>query len=319
MMSKAGLRICLVASLTLSGLGATPLWAEGLKVTTRTFTRQIKGVSVAVEYPRTGVKAIDATLAAYVRDEAARIGLPDDDSQPQTATYTLDLHYDVARNDAALFVVMFHGYANTGGAHPNDVEASFNFLMPDGAQVFLPEILAPGRGLQRVSTLAIAQLTRRLRQENAAADLDQIRAGAAPAPENFAAFAWLPGELRIIFPGAQVAPHAAGVQKVSIPLTALAGLIRPDWRAPAASFDCALAASAMEHAICSDPALARLDRQVAEAYGASLRAMADPAGKDAARQKERQWLAVRDQTCGPAPACLDGLYRDRLAALRETP
>jgi uncharacterized protein len=75
----------------------------------------------------------------------------------------------------------------------------------------------------------------------------------------------------------------------------------------------------MEHAICSDPALARLDRQVAEAYGATLRTGMDAAAKDAERQKQREWLATRDQTCGPVPACLDGLYRDRLAALRQSP
>jgi uncharacterized protein YecT (DUF1311 family) len=298
-------------------IGAMASWATaaGLPVASRHLVRKAKGVDVTIAYPHTGVGAIDNALAAYAGRVAAEIGSPEDDGQTADVVYSLDLTYDVARNDGRMFVVMFTGYADTGGAHPNDIEASFNFLLPDGDRVYLPEILAGQAGLKRVSDLAIAQLTAHLRAEEGDADIDWIHTGAGPSGGNFEVFEWLPGELRIFFPSYQVASHASGVQKASIPLSDLAGLVRPDWRAPAPSFDCARASTAVEHAICADRALARLDRRVSEAYVAGLTRAADEAAKAAARRAQREWLAMRDKTCAAQADCLARVYADRLKAL----
>jgi uncharacterized protein len=116
-----------------------------------------------------------------------------------------------------------------------------------------------------------------------------------------------------------VAAYAAGPQEVHIPLSKLRGLMRADPLAPMASFDCAKAQSANEKAICSDAALARLDRQVADSYAWRL-AWAQEEEKPGLRQSQRDWLRDRDTICtaaaGDLPACLSELYTARLKVLR---
>ena len=94
--------------------------------------------------------------------------------------------------------------------------------------------------------------------------------------------------------------------------------MRKDFRAPAASFDCAAAATPTEKAVCSDVALARLDRDVAEAYARKLKYEFDAAAKENIKQAQRAWLATRDSTCSDASVqCLTGVYKARLAALEK--
>jgi uncharacterized protein len=92
-------------------------------------------------------------------------------------------------------------------------------------------------------------------------------------------------------------------------------VIRTDWRAPQASFDCHTSESPIERAVCADAALARLDRQVAEAYQTKLRNAYEDKDKIATRQAQRDWLALRDKACGAVAACLTKAYHDRLAVL----
>ncbi|MWP39793.1 DUF1311 domain-containing protein [Rhodobacter sphaeroides] len=83
-----------------------------------------------------------------------------------------------------------------------------------------------------------------------------------------------------------------------------------------ASFDCSRASTMVEHAICSDPALAALDRDVAKAYGAA-RAGQPPAVRDQFLAEQRAWLAARDG-CGDDPACLSTAMQNRLSALHAS-
>nr|BFD41677.1 hypothetical protein FFPRI1PSEUD_31760 [Pseudomonas sp. FFPRI_1] len=80
----------------------------------------------------------------------------------------------------------------------------------------------------------------------------------------------------------------------------------------ASSFDCRKAASASEKAICADPYTAGLDRQLGEAWTATLAQSRDP---KALRLDQRQWLRERDQ-CAAQLACLRGAYLSRLSVLR---
>ncbi len=287
--------------------------AAHLPVIETRITRNLPGLNASASYPRTGMKAIDRILETYARRQLAQVDPPDDDDRAHGARYSLGVSYDVARNDDRMFIVTFTVSSDLGGMHPNTSQASFDFLLPDGAQVFLPEILDGRRGLEQVSNLAIAQLARTLHIAPGTPEDAVLRGGAAAHAENYAVFEWRPAELRFLFPAMQVASYADGAQTVKIPRDALKGFLRPDWRAPAASFDCAKAAGAMERAICSDAGLARLDRQVAEAYGARLRD-AGAAAKQRDVADQRDWLTLRDKTCSADPACLIRLYRTRLAA-----
>ena len=78
-----------------------------------------------------------------------------------------------------------------------------------------------------------------------------------------------------------------------------------------ASFDCAKASSAQEKMICSDRELARLDVDLAKAYGKAREAAADP---KALQAEQLQWLRSTRKSCSDK-ACLADAYRSRTAEL----
>jgi len=80
-----------------------------------------------------------------------------------------------------------------------------------------------------------------------------------------------------------------------------------------ASFDCTKASTAIEKAICADPALAAADRKLAETYQAASAKLSDE-GRSALRDEQRQWLKRLRLVCGeatPVGACVVDGYRTR--------
>jgi len=308
----------LIAALVLS-LGAAS--AAGLPLTKKTLAFQNKAFDITVAYPQTGNKPLDAVLADFARKQVADFKTFEPDLAGGDHQYTLDVSYDVERNDGQMFGIVFTIFADTGGAHPNTDFSAFNFVLPSGEQVFLPEIVDGARGMKRVSDLAIAGLIKTIGTgEDSMSTKEDITSGAAPDALSLKDFVWLPKELHIHFPPYQVAAYAAGPQEVSIPLTDLKGYIRSDWRAPQPSFDCKKAATPVEHALCADLTLSRLDRDAADVYRQKQR-YADANSKAALLKDQRDWLAARGKACtgGNLVPCLTKLYRDRLVVLNKAP
>ena len=313
------------------GVGAAILFATAagaagvFPVSTKTIKATTAAYEISVRYPQIGVASVDGEIAEWAKGVADDFEKSSqDDRQPGDGAYTLDLSYQVERNDASAVAVEFDEDIYTGGAHPNHDIVTFNYLMPDGWRVYLPEIFHGPNALARISELAIADLEKQLTGPDALSDPETIKSGAGPDWGNFKDFVLLRDSLVINFPPYQVAAYAAGPQEVRIPLSALREVMRVDWRAPAASFDCGKAALPMERAICSDVGLARLDREVAQAYGDKLRYELDDANKIAIRSEQRTWLASRNSACKDEDgtelvACLTGVYRTRLAALAPQP
>lgn len=77
------------------------------------------------------------------------------------------------------------------------------------------------------------------------------------------------------------------------------------------SFDCGNASSAVEQMICTDPELARLDKQTAEAFGVVRARSMDP-GQVAASQG--RWRRMVRDICADE-ACIEQAYQTRLAEL----
>jgi uncharacterized protein YecT (DUF1311 family) len=306
-------------------LAAGPVLAE-VEVETVTIDRKTETMEVEVAYPRTGIASIDAFFADWATgmvEDFARsadedfAAFKEDNGELPPWTYSLYVGFGVPRNDAEMLVIGVDESIFTGGAHPNHNIESFNFIMPDGWRVYLPEIFDGKRALDRISALAIADLSKQLLGPDSMSDADWVKSGAGPAWSNFQDFALLPDSLLIRFPPYQVAAYAAGDQKVEIPLSELAGLMRKDWRLPAASFDCAKAGTAPEKAICSDVPLARLDRALADGYAQALSWASDDAEKAKIRDAQRAWIAERN-ACGGDVACLTAAYEARIKALRPT-
>jgi uncharacterized protein YecT (DUF1311 family) len=85
--------------------------------------------------------------------------------------------------------------------------------------------------------------------------------------------------------------------------------------ARAASFDCLKAGTATEKAICRDPAVSKLDDQVAAAFKTAQGLW--PAGNWSAyiRNEQREWLKDRNAICKADVACLKQDYARRLSFL----
>jgi uncharacterized protein YecT (DUF1311 family) len=275
-----------------------------------------KGYEIDVSYPRFGQPSMDRTLESWARGVAKDFADGAAEATGEPNRWSAEVTYEVLRQDAQMIVVAFTYYSYTGGAHPNASTETFNFLMPDGRRVEFAELFTP-KGVQRVSDIAIARLKQDIGGPDGMSDMDWIRRGAGPNARNFSSFALLPRELLITFDAYQVAAYAAGPQEVRIPLAQLRDVMRPNPRLPQASFDCTLARSEVERAICSSEALARLDRHMSEAYAFQLVWAADAAQQQALRGQQRAWLKTRDATCrGPGiAACLNVMYQRRLKEL----
>lgn len=308
-------------------LAAPPALAE-VPVETVKVERQSETLDIAMAYPSTGIATLDETFADWVNGMVAEFETgaaedfasfkADNNGELPPWTYSLYLGFEVARNDDAMLVFDFDESIYQGGAHPNHDIITFNVMMPDAWQVYLPEIFDGKRALDRISALAIEQLNATLLGPDSMSDPDWVSTGAGPQWSNFQDFLLLEDALVIRFPPYQVAAYAAGDQKVEIPLAKLTGLMRADWRLPVASFDCAKAGSAPEKAICSDVALARLDRQLSDSYAQALSWASDDAAKNAIRSAQRAWIGERN-ACGGNVACLTSAYDARLAALQASP
>ena len=307
--------LCLV--LLMAAFGLSVAQAAPLKLTPQQLKVTKPHYEIKLAFPRTGQAVIDRQLENWVKglasefSEGAReAGGP----QPWSA----ELSYEVGRNDSGLLSLVFSYYNYTGGAHPNSTYHTFHFLVPYGYDAEIAEIFTP-RGVSRISDISIAQLRRELGGPDGMSDTDWIKRGAGPNARNFRNFSLLAQDLVIYFDAYQVAAYAAGPQEVRIPLAKLGDTIRPDVRAPAASFDCRMARSDIEQAICSSRDLAKLDRRLGEAYQDKLVWAEDEAKRSALRHQQRNWMKQRDTQCRAARmnlvACLMPIYQKRVQEL----
>jgi hypothetical protein len=275
-------------------------------------------MEIRAEYPKTGDAGIDADILATVGRIAQNFRKEATETHdPKEAPYTLDVTYRVARNDTAMFDVVFNDEWDFHGAHPNTEIVTANYFRAGSWRVYLPELFDGDRGLVRISALATADLDRRLLVPDGFSDKDWIARGADAHWNNFQAFVLLSDVLEIEFPPYQVAAYADGPQSARLPLARLRDVMRPDPRAPVPSFACARAVSENERAICADVALARLDRDVAQSWSSQMRNENDPVRKTRLKTDQVAWLNHRDNACraGVRIPCLMALYRARLLVL----
>lgn len=308
--------IAAVLAFALAGGGlAAPLQPIERKITDKKPTYEIE-----FSYPHTGNVAIDHEIETWVQESARSFASAAlEDHPPQDRAYSGEISYEVARNDATAFGVLFTYYTYTGGAHPNSNYTAFNFLLPDGAKVEIGELFT-NAGIARISAIAIDSLKRDLGGPDGASDTDWIAKGAAANGSNFENFILKPNELAIYFDAYHVAAYAAGPQEVHIPLAQLRPFMRPDPLAPSASFDCAKAGSDVEKAICASRDLARLDRHVADKYFDALAWAVDEPARAKLKNAQRAWVAERNTHCRVAAqsivSCLTASYQARLKALQ---
>lgn len=82
----------------------------------------------------------------------------------------------------------------------------------------------------------------------------------------------------------------------------------------AAGFDCAMARSPVEQAICGDASLSSIDEAMAAAYRGVAAAMAEPERTELVGS-QKKWLGARGRTCGADPTCLGEMTAKRIRYL----
>ncbi|WP_297834369.1 DUF3298 domain-containing protein [Thermomonas sp.] len=292
--------------------------ASGLPVEKRTIESKTAQVEISVAYPQTGNAAIDAQLRQWAREQADDFRNVDAEDVGPGLSWSLDIDYRVERNDGKLFSVVFGIDSYAGGAHPNHNSVAFNFLLPEGAQLDIEQVIQGRKGLQRLSALAIARLNAMLLPDESSIP-EMIQQGAGPEWGNFQTFVLLPDRLKLLFDPYAVGPYSSGPQEVTLPLSELKSVLRADPRTPVPSFDCGKAGTPIEHAICTSSGLAQLDLRVARVYR-QRSSTGDPDYDARVRAAQRAFVGQRNARCGgrlgaALESCLTQMYQARLAEL----
>ena len=136
---------------------------------------------ITVRYPQMGMKAIDDQIADWAKNYAAGFAADTASKPADERAWNADVSYKVTRNDAEMFEVLFTLYTFTGGAHPNTELVSLNFLVSDGYQVDLSDIVGRG-GIAKVSELAIANLIHEIGSGSTEPMTSTTKSKKAPVP-----------------------------------------------------------------------------------------------------------------------------------------
>jgi hypothetical protein len=119
-------------------------------------------------------------------------------------------------------------FVDTLGAHPNAFYRTFTFDRATGEELEIADLFIPRAAyLTRLSAIAEFELSKSLGDF---VDVDYIRQGTAPESLNFQSYSIEGNSLVLIFPPYQVAPYAAGTQTVSIPLSQLSEILKPEYQ-----------------------------------------------------------------------------------------
>ena len=136
---------------------------------------------------------------------------------------SLDVTYTLVSqiNDVWSFKFDFSFYSD-GAAHPGLYSLTLNYDLGQGRELALSDLFLPNSNyLEAISKYCIAELSRQPFFEG------PFTEGAQSTPENYRNWNITPAGLMITFDEYQVAPYAAGPQKVIVPYSELHALVNP--------------------------------------------------------------------------------------------
>lgn len=138
---------------------------------------------------------------------------------------TLRVNYESAVTSTGVVSVRFESLAEERDmAHPSHHYISIIFDTIEQRELKLADLfVARSAWLKKVVELTRASLT----AQDLPTTEDWIEKGTGANPGNFAVFRLTDQALEVFFPPYQVAPYTAGLQRVSIPLDQLRGVLQP--------------------------------------------------------------------------------------------
>jgi Protein of unknown function (DUF3298) len=144
---------------------------------------------------------------------------------PNFAVSSLDVKYMLLVQTGDIFSLKFDfSFYSAGAAHPGLYSITVNYDLGQGKELALSDLFLPNSNyLQVISSYSITDLKR----QNPEMD-DSFLGGAAPTPENYHNWNVTNDGLMITFDEYQVAPYAAGPQKVIVPYSELQAVINQE-------------------------------------------------------------------------------------------
>ncbi len=182
---------------------------------------------IEIEYPVTSDAAINNTFATFAEDQVKQFkddtAWVTDPSIGSAAEGTLSLsvsYVELQSSMADSYVFTIATY--TGGAHGLQVTKVFTFT-DKGTPITLENLfIDQKKGLEVVAAFVQKELTKKN-----ISDADWIKDGAAATPENYQNFVVSDEGVTFMFDPYQVAPYAAGIQKILVPHSVLKPVINP--------------------------------------------------------------------------------------------
>ena len=181
--------------------------------------------------------------------------LPDPETLPEFANRQLELLLDfkVAAQTPAFISVRESGSSDTGGAHPNPVQATFVFDRKTGRLIALDDLFTnPDAARRALANFAHDTLLRKLManapkpgegspdaiREWKSNMLQMLDGGTKPTTVNYSVFVVQAGAaqdapspgITLIFPPYQVAPYVDGTQSVDVPANTFAKFLKPAYQ-----------------------------------------------------------------------------------------
>jgi hypothetical protein len=181
--------------------------------------------------------------------------LPDPKTLPEFANrqFGLQLDFKIAAQTPAFTSVRESGSSDTGGAHPNPVQAAFVFDRKAGKLVTLDDLFTtPDEARKALANFAHDALLKKLManapkpgegspdaiREWKSNMLQMLDGGTRPTTVNYSVFVVRAGAtpdapspgITLIFPPYQVAPYVEGTQTVDVPASVFAKFLEPAYQ-----------------------------------------------------------------------------------------
>ena len=190
-----------------------------------------------ISYPVTEHDAINARMQAVTQefiDEYRAIAAQNEKSYQEEGGATFVTHYrqhfdvSVANENLIFFDIVRSRYeGGTGQAFV----VGYIFDRRNGAELAIPDLFVDDSYLERLSALTREALAERVSKEELASDVEWVERGTAPTAENFDNILFQEdGTVLVRFDKYQVAAGVAGIVEVSLPVAAIADLLKPEIR-----------------------------------------------------------------------------------------
>ncbi len=194
--------------------------------------------TIAITIPKTGNEALDVSLQKYAEFLKAEFSEMYGPGQFTPEEYDLlgfsdGRRYELTVNGEAwehgpISGVVLDRYTFTGGAHGATDFIPFAYDA-DGTPIGLDALFVPGSHyLERIAEYIGPVLKEKLEQDDAYLE-NMFSVGVKPDPGNYMVFMVGDEGITFVFQEYQVAPYAAGSQRVTVPFDDLADILNPSY------------------------------------------------------------------------------------------